>query len=131
VKIVPVGGSSDSPPGSAPALIENVYGCVPPSTNSLTAYGNDGLGTGSVVVKIVSAVGWIERFTRSCADTVGDSESVTCKVKVAKPGAAGVPDSTPVAALIVRPADGVPEYEYGAVPPVAVHATVKGLPTVA
>jgi hypothetical protein len=72
------------------------------------AYGKPELGVGRVVERMVRAVGCRKRLTLCCADTAGDSESVTWSVNDTGPEAVGVPVTAPVEGLSDRPAGSVP-----------------------
>lgn len=73
-------------------------------------------GSGEVVV--IASAALIVKVAESVAVCGVDAESFAWMVKLVVPAAVGVPERTP-AELRLRPAGGVPDHIYGAVPPVA------------
>jgi hypothetical protein len=113
---------SVKPAGSAPELMLQVYGVVPPDAASVVEYDVPTWPEGTEVVVIwtavtAAAIVRLSDFVAVCA--VGVVESVTFAVNVNEPEAVGVPEIAPVADR-VRPAGNAPELMlqvYGVVPP--------------
>lgn len=109
------------PAGSVPAVIEQLYGEVPPLAPIVAEYGVPTVPPGSVPVVMVTAAGAMVMLTVPVAVPAGLAESVTFTVSVEVPAVVGVP-VTPQLAPSVRPAGSVPaviEQLYGEVPPLA------------
>jgi len=107
---MPVVAARLSPAGSEPAVIDHVYGGVPPFAVIGFEYAVLTAPEGSVAL-IVNAGGAAAATTiESCTDCVcaGLPESVTVAVKLVVPLAVGVPEITPVAEASDRPAGRLP-----------------------
>ena len=124
-EIVPLEAFNVSPPGSAPELMLQLYGVVPPLAASVVEYAVPLCPPGTELVVICTGVTAaaivIEKdFVAVCA--VGVVESVTFAVKLNDPDAVGVPEIVPLEAFNVNPVGSAPELMlqlYGVVPPLA------------
>jgi len=105
----PVTESNVKPNGSVPGVTCHVRAPVPPVEVSVYEYGTPTIPSGSLVVVIFSGGMSDTIVTVARALCGGTPESVTLNVTVADPTADGVPLTTPVAALNVKPASSVPE----------------------
>jgi hypothetical protein len=82
------------PDGTAPLLVIQVYGLVPPLAANVTTYGDPAIPAGSgEVVLIVKAGAPIVRL--NALDFFCPAESWTCTEKFDVPGVDGVPLRTP------------------------------------
>ena len=118
----PVEAFNVTPVGSAPTVMFQVYGVVPPEAASVAEYAVPTVPPGNELVVMASVGGAIEKVKLAGAVCAGDSESVTLMVTVKLPEAVGVPLITPVAAFKLTPAGKAPEamdHEYGVIPPEA------------
>ena len=106
--ITPVEGFNVKPVGKFPDNCQ-VVAPVPPVEVSVCEYGTPTIPSLSAVVVIFSGGIWDTIVTIAVAVCGGAPESVTLNVRVADPAADGVPLTTPVAALNVKPTGSVPE----------------------
>ena len=105
----PVPPFSVTPVGNAPAVMDQLYGVVPPVAASVPEYAVPTVPLGRDVVLIASPGGAIVNVKLALFKTAGDSESLTCAVTVKLPEAVGVPLSAPVAEFSVTPAGNAPD----------------------
>jgi hypothetical protein len=108
-EMIPVDAARLSPAGRLPALIDQLYGDVPPFACSTVEYCEPTVPEGRLEVVIESDTGamTIDRVTDLvCA---GLSESATEAVKLAVPLAVGVPVIKPVDVFRLSPAGILPE----------------------
>jgi hypothetical protein len=106
-EIAPVLAVSVTPAGSAPDVIDHVYGVVPPVATAVVAYAVPVTPVGSVadVVMLIGAAMPIEKpFTTECAEP---SEHRTPNAN--EPVADGVPEITPVLGASESPPGSAPE----------------------
>jgi hypothetical protein len=103
--IAPVDELSESPGGSEPLIIENVYGAFPPVATSAELYATP---TCAVPIGQVSESVCIETTMLQLALAVLPFESTTCAVKLYVPAVVGVPVIAPVEALSVKPGGSEP-----------------------
>ena len=106
--IAPVEVLNVKPNGSVSVNCQ-VSAPVPPAAISVCEYGTPTIPSLSAVVVIFSGGIWDTIVTIAVAVCGGAPESVTLNVRVADPAADGVPLTTPVAALNVKPTGSVPE----------------------
>jgi hypothetical protein len=108
-EMIPVDAAKLSPAGRLPALIDHVYGVVPPFACSTVEYCELTVPEGRLEVVIARPVG--ETTIDNVTDFVcaGLSESATDAVKLAVPLAVGVPEIRPVDVFRLRPAGRLPE----------------------
>jgi hypothetical protein len=121
---------SVSPLGNAPAMIEYVYGVVPPVETSVVEYAVPTCPLGNEAVLSTSGAGLI--VTEYCCVATCAPESVALTVKVLDWAVVGVPEKTP-ALLIVIPVGSAPAeivQVTGAVPPLNVMEALYAVPTV-
>src|SRR5262249_41682923 len=93
-------------------------------------YGVETTPVGSDAVVIVSPAATVS-VSVACADCCGFEESTTRTVKLKLPTLDGVPEMTPVCALIPRPGGRLPfaiDHVSGMVPPDALSAALYALP---
>jgi hypothetical protein len=123
--IVPLDAASVRPAGSAPELMLQLYGVVPPVAPSVVEYAVLTRPDGTELVVICSGVTAaatviVNDCVAVCA--VGVVESTTLAVKLKEPDVVGVPDIVPAVADRLSPAGNAPELMlqlYGVDPPVA------------
>ena len=106
-RMVPELGSILRPPGRAPVTIEKWYGLTPPDTPIICEYPEPAAPGGSVGGVVIVRAGAMVSVIGSIAMT--DALSVTFTVKLKVPEAVGVPPTTPVALLSVKPLGGDPD----------------------
>jgi hypothetical protein len=122
------------PPGSAPALMLQLYGWVPPLAASVVEYAVPTRPDGTDVVVIctaATAAATVRVNDLVAVSAVGLVESVTLAVKLKEPDAVGVPEMVP-AEDNVRPPGKAPEpmlQLYGVVPPLAASVIEYAVPT--
>ena len=123
--MAPVVGFSSKPGGSVPAVIEKVYGGVPPVATSAELY-----GTPTCAVPAGQASMTVGGFTVilqliSLILDLRPEESMISTVKLNVPAVVGVPVMAPVVAFSVKPGGRLPariEKVYGGTPPVTTTA---------
>jgi hypothetical protein len=131
---VPV-GSSDKPAGSAPTVIANVCGDVPPLAVIDCEYATPTVAAGNVggVTTIIGGVTFNVYELEALNGPVPVVESVTVTVKLNGPPAVGVPVNAPVG-LNVKPVGNAPAVTlnaYDAIPPLAPNVSLYGAATAA
>jgi hypothetical protein len=134
--IAPVEAFRLRPVGSAPAVMDQVYGVLPPVAVNVDEYATPTVASGGVCAGIES---WPDcpptvMLVAKLAVCAGFEESETCNVNAEFPFAVGVPVIAPVDALSERPAGRLPveiDQVYGRMPPVAVGRNEKSVPTLA
>ena len=118
-----------SPPGNAPAVIDQVYGAMPPEAVSVCEYATPTAPLGRVgELVMVTELIWIENAWLALTDAL----SATCTVKLNVPVAVGVPVMAPVPAFSSSPPGSDPivtDHVYGCVPPEAVSVCEYATPT--
>jgi hypothetical protein len=125
---------SANPAGKAPALIDQLYGFVPPLACSVVEYAVPAVPPGSVVVVTVGGCAGAATTTLKAFVPVLFAESLTRTVIDTVPAVVGVPLITPVDETRLTPAGNVPALRlqvYGVVPPLACSVVEYPLPTVA
>jgi hypothetical protein len=130
--IPPVAASSCSPCGRLPAVIDHVYGAVPPVAARVAAYAWCTAPDGRDVVVIETGAAATAMLRDPWAVCWGDPPSAAWTVKEYVPGDVGVPLMPPVAASSERPGGRLPvttDQEYGGVPPLPASVAVYELPT--
>ena len=105
----PVEAFSDSPAGSVPLVMDQVYGVVPPIAARVVLYAEPTCPFGSEEVVITKGAEEIVRVKLTDWESAGVLESVTLNVSgVLATATVGVPVMAPVAAFRVNPAGKVP-----------------------
>jgi hypothetical protein len=108
--IAPVALASVRPAGSAPAVIDQVTGDVPPLEVRVAAYGAPAVPVGRLEVARDSGAAFSVMPKASVAiSAVGVSASVTLMIAASQDVFVGVPEMTPVVALRDSPAGNEPE----------------------
>jgi hypothetical protein len=125
--ITPVDATRDSPAGSDPELIDQLYGVMPPVAVNVVLYAVPCVAPGRpvlVTVKVAAA----NTSSETAAVAVLLSASVTANVKSLIPVPVGVPEISEGPSFFrMSPAGRVPELSeklYGLTPPVAVRIVV-------
>jgi hypothetical protein len=105
----PVDAFRDSPAGSVPLVMDQVYGVVPPIAARVVLYAEPTCPFGSEEVVITRAAEEIVRVKLTDWEAAGVLESVTLNVSgVLATATVGVPVMAPVAAFRVNPVGKVP-----------------------
>ena len=99
--MIPVDENSVSPAGSAPLVIAQVAGEVPPDISKVALYGTLTMPAGSAVVAMLG--GPLMTTVNGCGLEVKPPESLALTVKLYPPVVVGVPLITPVEAFKVKP----------------------------
>lgn len=98
----------------------------------MALYATPFVPSGSEVVVITSVRLTMVMLSCFCADTGDEAESVTSTVKVKVPGLVGVPEITPLLALIDKPLGKLPDAVHlrVPVPPLACKVALYAIPVV-
>jgi hypothetical protein len=131
--ICPVELLSVSPAGNDPALIDQLYGVVPPLACSVVEYAVPAVPPGNDVVVTFGGCAAAATATLKAFVPVLFAASVTCTVNDTVPAVVGVPEITPVDAARPNPAGSVPVVTlqlYGVVPPLACSVVEYAVPAV-
>ena len=132
-EITPVDATRLNPAGNEPALIDQVYGAVPPLACSVVEYVVPTVPPGNDVVVTVGGCAAAATAMLKAFVPVLFAASVTCTVNDTVAVVVGVPEITPVDATRLNPAGNEPELidqVYGAVPPLACSVVEYAVPTV-
>src|SRR5579885_3386467 len=116
--MVPLAAFRLSPGGSAPLLIDQLYGGLPCCADSPAEYGLPAVPSGRLAVVMVSA-GLIVALSTAVTLCGGVVLSVTLTVKPKLPALAGLPVMAPLAAFRLSPGGNAPlltDQAYGGVP---------------
>ena len=122
---------SVSPTGKEPALIDQLYGVVPPLACSVVEYAVPAVPLGGDAVVTVGGCAAAATAMLNAFVPVLFAASVTCTVNDAVPAVVGVPEITPVPATRLNPAGSVPALRlqlYGVVPPLACSVVEYAVP---
>jgi len=132
--IWPVVPSSESPAGSEPEEMLQVYAGVPPVACSVAEYSElvEACGREDVVIdKGTGPAAAATAMLNALAEALWSASS-TCTVNDAVPAAVGAPEITPEEAARVTPTGSEPEMTlqvYGVVPPLACSVAEYAVPT--
>ena len=132
-EITPVDEARLNPAGKAPALIDQLYGVVPPLACSVVEYAVPAVPPGSDVVVIVGGCAAAATAMLNAFVAVLFAASVTCTVNDTVPAVVGVPEITPVDEARLNPAGKAPaliDQLYGVVPPLACSVVEYAVPAV-
>lgn len=132
-EIVPLAAFNVSPVGSAPVVMLQPYGVVPPVAFITALYGVPCWPVGNVDVVMLSAAVPVTMILKAFVAVwaVGVVESVTFAVKLTEAAPVGVPEICPVDVFRVSPGGKTPVLMlqlYGVFPPVAAKVALYALP---